>query len=1105
MRESSRSDDGDRICGNCGQALRGDALSCPGCGAELGAECSACRALLPARIRFCGQCGAPRERQPEVVRPTGRRQLTVMFCDLVGYTELSNELDVEQLRDVIAAYQAACTEPVTRFGGTVAQYLGDGLLVYFGYPQAHEDDALRAAHAARAILEALPQALCEALPAGSAVPAVRIGIHTGPVVVDRVGTGERHELLALGDTVNLAARLERAAPAGGALISEATRSLLRDAFELDAPCELALKGFADPILAFRLGSARTLAGRARSRVRDVQALVDREAERQLLLDAFEDAREGRGRAVCVQAEPGLGKSRLVAALRESLARVPHGWRECDGSRFQANTPFHPFVALLREELGLGDAAVADPFLERLTRTLGADVGPEGLTGVATILGADEASIADHGLPSPREQSAEALREHALGAFAQWLAGGELPSASVLVVEDVHWADPSSLELLARLAAAAPRRRLLLLTTARPEFAPPWSEDEATRITLHPLADCEVKQLVRAVATDALDAERVAALVRQSDGVPLFAEELARNALESASEAVPRSLQDSLMARLDRLGPARDVAQTAATIGRDFSLDVLRAVWPGEPARLPELISRLIDADLVVPQPGAAPDDEAFAFRHALFQEVAYESLLRRERRALHGRIARIAEERFPRAAIAAPQSLARHYEAAGQLDEAVAELQRAGVQAAQRSALRESIALLERALRLLADLAPSPERDRRELDLQMALGAPMQATRGYADPEVRRIYKRALALSEASREDHRLGDILWGLFSFNLVRGSLATAGELARALERLAETAGDDGIALAARNAVGSALYFDGHFAEAFDEFERAVAGYDAERHARLAQVRGQDHAVSAQVTAGMAAWMLGRPRTAWNEACAAVERARRLGHPVSLGFALGYAAAVAALCRRTGEVRVLCDELIALAEAQWLPVWGGLGKMLLGWALCGSDEDGRGVENLAQGLAQSAGTGAAFEAPFFSSLVADAHLRGGRREDAVQSVELGTALALRNRSPYADAELARMRGECLLADPSTDRDAPRRAAQQAFEQALGIARAQGAPGPELRARMSAARLWLGTGQVAEARALLEGAEGLWREDDPDNPDLLDLAALRKRLSVDA
>jgi class 3 adenylate cyclase/tetratricopeptide (TPR) repeat protein len=1024
-----------------------------------------------------------------------------MFCDLAGYTALANELDMEEVAQIVATYQATCAEPIARFGGTVAQYLGDGVLVYFGYPQAHEDDAIRAAHAALAMLEALPAALASVTPRGSVVPKVRIGIHTGLVVVDRVGAGADFELLAMGETVNLAARLESGAPEGGALISEATRGLLADSFEVEAQGGVAFKGYAQPVEVYRLGTARTLAGRAAARTQKVSPLIGRVAEHARLVEAFGLAVSGDGSVVWIQAEAGLGKSRLLSALRESLVETAHGWRECGCSTFQTNSAFHPFTALLYNELKLDHEPLDEVDFERLVDTLGDEVSALGVASVATLLGAEEDEIASHGLPDPRTHSGEAVREHAIQALTSWLLRTNSRTASVLIIEDLHWADPSSLELIERLVAGVSGSQLLLLMTARPDFEPGWPEPEASRIELQPLEEKEVEALIRSVAADGLEVEQLVAVARQSDGIPLFAEELTKNALESENDEIPPSLQDSLMARLDRLGPAREIAQLAATIGRDFSVNVLKAIWTGDRGRLPELIARLTEADLLAPQFGVS--DERFVFRHALFQEVAYGSLLRRQRRELHGQIARLAEEEFAGTALAESQSLARHYEAAGEIELAVHHLSRAGSRANQRSALKESIAYLERALELLKDLEASPERDELELEVRMAIGAPLQATLGYTNPEVIQTYERAHALSHASQSQARIGDIQWGLFSFNLVRGSFVTAAELAGALQLQAEMTGDSGLMIAAHHAAGSIHYFDGRYAEALREFESVVERYEPEKHAKLAHSRGQDHAVGSQVTAGMAAWMLGRPRTANAHAQEAVERARRIGHPLTLGFALGYAAAVSAVRRQPAEVVALCEELIAYAKEQSLPVWGGLGKMLMGWALCGTDEDAKGVKAINQGLGQSAGTGAAFEAPFFSTLIADAHLRGGRPDDAARGVDFGRVLASRHESPYAGAELARMHGECLLANLDADPDAMRIEAEEAFLLALRIARAQAIPGPELRARMSAARLMISSERLADASKMLEGAEDLWTEEDPDNPDLTDLAGLRNQLAT--
>ena len=1069
-------------------------MTCPSCGHE-----------VRSGARFCDQCGAALEAAPSA-QAAERRQLTVLFCDLVGSTPLSQALDAEELRDALRAYQEACAEIIQGLDGHIAQYLGDGLLVYFGYPQAHEDDALRAVNAALAILDEVPALnarVGEQLPALREHPLqVRIAVHTGPVVVGEMGGGARREQLALGDTLNVAARLEGLAEPGWAVISDATRRLVQGAFVLEDLGARALKGVADAVRAHRV----LRASGARSRLELAAAtgltpLVGRERETGLLLDRWRRAREGEGQAVLVVGEAGMGKSRLVQVLREKLAGTRHTWLEGRCSPYHQDSAFHGVIDLLEQSLGFARDDSPEQRIARLERAL----EPSGLP-VGETLGL-VAALLSVPLPArypPPAASPEVLRRRTLGLLVAWLLALCERQPVVLVVEDLHWIDPSTLELLGMLLERAPAASLLMLLTQRPEFEAPWSGPaQPVRLVLQPLARKEIEAMVERIAggkpLPALVLEQV---VQKTDGVPLFVEELTKNVLESnllresdqryervdplPPLAIPSTLQDSLMARLDRLGPAKEVAQLAAVLGREFPYELLAAASSLDAAFLARSVGELADAGLLHRR------GDVHAFRHALIQETAYQSLLRSRRRELHARVALVLEERFPERVEAQPELVARHYEEAGRASQAIACYQRAGERATERSANEEAIRHLTRALALLSALPEGPERDQRELALRVALGNPLMAAKGYSSPEVAATYGRARELSQTIGEAPRLSQALFGLATFYSARGDLEPCIEVARQLLGLGERSGDASVLLAGHLAMGFPLYWRGEPGASLEHFERTMALYDPVEHRGLAYVYGQDPDLFSRSMAAWSLWLVGRPDQALRRAEENVELGRKSGHAFSLAFALAFGAVVHHLRREPARAGEWAEEAVALSEELGFPLPLGTAKVLLGWSLASPATAERALAEVQQGLAELAKAGTEVGGPYMIGLLAETHQGVGRLDDALGAAAVALAVSAQHHSPFWDAELHRLTGELLL-----QRDAAAvREAEQAFGRALETARGQGARSFELRCAVSLGRLWQVRGELDRARELVAPlyagfSEGL------DTPDLASARAL--------
>lgn len=1000
-----------------------------------------------------------------------RRQLTVMFCDLVDSTELSERLGAEELREVISAFQEAAGTAIERFGGAIAQYLGDGLLVYFSYPRAHEDDPLRAVSAGLAIQEAIPQvearlrARLPRLPEGAL--KVRVGIHTGPVVIAEMGARGQRERLALGDTVNIASRIQGAADVGAVDISEATRELVRGFFTLEALGERPFRGIARPIPIYR--ALRESGVRSRldlAAATGLTPLVGREQELALLLDYWARVCEGHGQVVLLGGEPGIGKSRLVHVLRSRLAGESHTWLECHCSPFHGNTAFFPIVQLLEEAFGLERGETAEDRIARIEAAI--ETAELPLDEVVPLI-ADLCSV-----PLPEryerlEQVPEARRRRTLESLVAWLLQLSRDEPVVLLVEDLHWIDPSTLELLGLLGEQVATAPVFLVLAFRPDFSPPWDPfQHQAFLNLHPLTRQQMRAMVENVAGGGvLSAELSAEVVEKADGVPLYVEELTKSVVESGALpelAIPATLRDSLMARLDRLGPVREVAQLAAVLGREFSRELLAAVADTDEASLEAALVRLTRAELLYQR--GVPPRAAFTFKHALIQDTAYQLLLTGQRQEYHARTARALEELFPERAQAEPEVLARHYDEADLPERAVPYYRRAGERATQSSAHAEAIGHLKRGLELVRRLPEGAKRDRQELALQVALGAPVMATQGFADAEVEQVFARAHKLCRAAGDTPLLPRALYGLCTFYRNRGELEPAHELARQLLDLAERSGDPDLRLQGYLSLGSVVYWQGDPAGSVDLLEKAIEVYAPEQHRALAYEYGQEPGIHARSNIAIALWSIGFPDRALARAQEAIELGRRGRFPLGLANGLSFCGIIRHLRGERDEVLALTEELIELTDRHGFLQWLALGRVLRAHALIES-QGAPALEELRAGLAQLAGTGTGVGGPYVMSLVADACRALGLEKDAQAALVGAFALSEERGQPFFDAELHRMAGEFLRAREPGE-------AERRFTRALDIARSQRALTLELRAATSLARMRADSEQREAARAVL-------------------------------
>jgi class 3 adenylate cyclase len=787
-----------------------------------------------------------------------RRQLTVLFCDLVDSTVLASQLDPEELREVVRAYQDTCAKVIARFEGHIAQYLGDGLLVYFGYPLAHEDDAQRAVRAGLGMIEALGQ-LNTRLPQERGVHlAARLGIHTGLVVVGVVGGGTRQEQLALGETPNVAARLQGLAAPNTLVISTATLQLLGGFFTYQSLGTPVLKGLAQPVEVYQVLHERM----ARSRLEAVGStgltpLVGREQEAALLRERWAQVKDGLGQVVLLSGEAGIGKSRLVQVLQEHIASEPQAWlTPCQCSPYHQNTALYPMIDLL-EQVALRFDREESP-QQKLHKLEGflVQYGLQLVEAVPLFAGLLSLPLPDTSAPltmSPEQQKQQILQA-LLTIFLRIAAQQPV----LFVMEDLHWVDPTTLELLTLLVDHGPATRILALWTFRPDFSPPWTgRAHLTQVTLPRLPRRQAAEMTDRVAHGkALPPEVVEQIVAKTDGVPLFVEELTKMVLESGllqereeryeltgplpPLAIPATLHDSLMARLDRLATVKSLAQLGATLGREFSYALLHAVSLWDEATLQQGLHQLVEAEFLYQQ--GLPPQATYLFKHALIQDAAYQSLLRSTRQQYHQRIAQVLEARFPESCETQPELLAHHYTEAGLTEQAIGYWQQAGQRAIQRSANVEAVNHLTRGLALLTLLPDTPERTQQELAFHLSLGAQLAVTKGYAASEVEQAFARARALCQQGGERPQLGFVLWGLYRFYFMRAEHRTAQELAAQLLRLAQHDLAPVVLLAAHAALGTALWVQGHLTAAREHLVPALPRVEAQQRRELAFRYGVD-----------------------------------------------------------------------------------------------------------------------------------------------------------------------------------------------------------------------------------------------------------------------
>jgi class 3 adenylate cyclase/tetratricopeptide (TPR) repeat protein len=978
-----------------------------------------------------------------------RRQVTVMFADMVGSTALSAQLDPEVLGGLIRRYQDAVAGAIGRYGGFVAKFMGDGVLAYFGFPRAFEDAAERAVRAAIGILSEVGTI---ETPDGTRVQA-RIGIATGLVVVGEIiGTGMAQERTIVGETPNLAARLQALAGPDCIIVSESTQKLLGGLFELTHAGEHELKGFVRPVPAWRVCGEASVESRFAAIRAAGLPLIGRAHEMGLMRERWHLARQGEGQILTVIGEAGIGKSRAIEALQEEVAGQAQTRINLQCSPYHSDSALYPVIQYLSRAAGFVPADPPDTRADKLRALL---AGRRITDATAPPLLAELLSI-PLAETAPTAQSPAQRKAATLALIVEIMVQASDRDPALIVLEDAHWIDATTLEMMTRLADSIVRARLLAVVSARPDFVPPWlARPHATLVTLGRLGRPECMQVVAGVAAaHGLSADTIAAIVAKTDGVPLFVEELTRSVMESAGEdsAVPATLKDSLMARLDRLGGAREVAQIAAVIGRQFTFALLEAVCGKRSGELEGMLARLVASAIVFPEERGL--ERSFTFKHALVRDAAYESLLLMRRREWHGRVAQALEQRFADVAAREPELLAHHFGEAGLFSLACEYRMRAGDQAVSRSAYVEAIAHFTAGLKL-AEVLPPQEGLRRQLQFWLKLGSAWVVTHGLQSIEAEKAYTRAGEIGEQLDDGPACFQAKWGLWINANLRRKTALARDRASELLSLAQQSGDRELLLEAYHCQFSTAHFRGDVRGALEGCQHAVALYDMKQHRHLAHAfGGHDAGVCAHAQCGNSWQLSGEEKPAREHLAQAITLAEMLDHPNSLGHGLHNVGIGHQLGGDREATYTAAHRAAALAEKFGLPPWRASSLILIGWATAAGASAANAVRLIDAEIGNATAVGPLPQ--YYLGLAAEVLLAAGRPADALGHLEGAIAGIDEAGVGIYLPEIYRLRGACLLALDRRNKAA----ARSAFATAVDIARRQGAVIFERRAAASLSEL---------------------------------------------
>ncbi len=1094
-------------CLNCKAKLSDGSKYCMECGAPLPLACPSCGLGNPPHAKFCANCGtkligvstalaatsaslAPVSLEP----PAERRQLTVMFCDLVGSTALSTQLDPEDLGRVIADFRAACTNAVARFGGSVAKYMGDGALVYFGYPEAYEDAPARAILAGLALVEAAG-ALRRSSPS---FPQLRVGIATGTVVVgELIGEGASQERVAVGETLNLAARLQAVAAPDSIVISESTWSLAGGAFNYEDLGPQTLKGIAMPAPAWAVVGENSADGRFAARTsKGVTPLVGRIDEIGMMRQRWERAVDGDGQVILLSAPAGMGKSRMTQAFRDGVGEVGPICVQFFCSPYHTNSALYPFMRQLEFAAGLDRGDSADQRLDKLEAAL---AGPPDVVAEAAPLLAALLSIPyAQRYPQLETIMSELVRkQRTMHVIEEQLALLSARGPVLIVFEDAHWADPTSIELLGRILRRVAGLRAMVIANFRPEFTSPWlGLGHVTLLTLNQLGRRQVNELIdKTAAGVTLPKPVIEQIVAKSEGVPLFVEEITRSVLASGALEerdghyhlkdagtpfiIPATLQDSLAARLDRLGPVKDVALAASIIGQEFSFELVEALVSLQSPLLAAALERLVQSDMVAQR--GEPPNAIYSFKHALIRDAAYQTILKSRKRDLHRRVAETLEGRFPHVVRTEPEVLAHHYTEADVPERALEFWREAAMRASASLAHAEVTGHIRKAMAIIAALPDGTSRDEWELAFLTLMGPAHMALEGWDSPTAHATYERARLLAS---QLGKIGDTfrsLWGLWMGAHSAGRHAQAGRLLDGMYELLEKTDEPEYVVQAHHAAGSQMHAEGKLQRAKYYTDECLSAYRIDTHGNLAMTYGaHDPGCCSLGMAASALLMLGYPDQAHEASLKAMRLGRQVGFQTGIAHTSRYRVALCIMLNEPSLAAESISEGIEVSEKFKLGPYLQPLALCDGWirAFSGNVEEGLRCSEQALAVIRATPTGK-YQLPMLTAFVGQIRMAAGDIEGALVLFADALALARGNGELFYVAEILRLTAEALLARRGPDRSR----AEHCLVEAIEVARGQEAKFWELRAASALARVWSGEGRRREALSLVAPIYGWFTE----------------------
>ena len=1019
---------------------------------------------------------APAPPAPAQHREAEFRQITVMFSDLVGSTQLSEKLDPEDLQKLIDAYRGECSTAIRRYGGEVARYFGDGVMAFFGWPNAHEDDAARAIHAALEIVAGVARI------SGPVTLTCRVGVCSGPVVVGEIGGSGTWSMDAVGETPNIAARLQTIAAANTVVVSESTRRLVPAAFDFQDLGLKELKGVTEPLHVYRVISVRSTTSRFEAaHAGSLSPLIGRSSELSLLVDRWQKIKEGDGQVIFLSGIPGVGKSRLLHELKRYIRQEPHVLLHHQGSPYHNQSAFFPIIEQIEQAAQLtareADADKLGKLRAYLPRPTDSSIEPVLLIAKLLSIPLDGQELS--GL-TPQQ-----IKNRTISMLVDMLLAFSVQGPTLCIFEDAHWLDPSTLELLELIISRIDHARVLLIVSCRPEFHPAWiAHTNATIHSLTRLSNTEVRTMIRDLLNgDSLPQPLLDQIIEKADGVPLFIEELtssllsaplqtrgtSERAVRSSLLRVPDTLSDALMERLDRVAPSRRLAQIAAVIGREFSTDLLSAASQVEEDDMLSALALLEKADIIY-RADISPSVR-FAFKHVLLRDAIYDSLLRSKRQQIHADIAAILEQDFPELVENQPEVLAYHYEEANNHRQAIRCWFEAGQRALANSANVEAIANFRKALQLLNALPETPERTREEIGIQLALGIPLIAVRGYASAETREAFARARTLCL------QLGDIpeyfqaLFGLWGHSWMGGKNDEALQMAEEFLTRSQALSDPVPLMVAHRVMGSTLLTIGNFQSSANHFEKAIKLSTSKGKPPLYNLYMVEPQAASLLLMSWDLWFLGYPDRALSRVSEALALGENLGHPYTVAFAHYMTSVVHLLRGDAARAFDSAEKSYEMSREQRFSLYEILSRISRGRA---SGDLGRIEEartEIALGIDEARRNGVGFMLPMMNSWLADMHIKADENERALSIVENCLANNGDATGRSWEAELHRQKATILLTlDPSKATEA-----EALLKTSIDVARGQSAKSLELRACTSLAELWRAQGRPDEARALLE------------------------------